>query len=316
MRRCRGLSLVELMVAMVLVLLVMTAALTWLAQGRLSHRGSESLIQLQESADAALELLAGELRLAGYLGSAATDTAVIGAAAAGTAEPAALQVAGGCGASLAHDLASAIDSADAGYRLNASQPLSCRASPQGRSVAGSDTLTIRHANARAGFAQRGRLQLETTLQSARLVADGQALLGADARWHDLEAGIYYVSADSTAATGQPSLRRKRLVGGVNPLFQDEELVTGVTDLQVELGVDDAGDADQAIERWLPAGADTGGGAIRALRLWVLVQAEQSEGTPIDLPQLDYANRHWPATQSRYRRQLTSLVVQLRNGIEP
>ena len=50
------------------------------------------------------------------------------------------------------------------------------------------------------------------------------VLGANARRHDLEVSVYYVSSDSTGRRDWPSLRRKRLVGGTRPAFQDEELV--------------------------------------------------------------------------------------------
>lgn len=316
MRRERALTLVEVMVALTLSLLAMAVALAWLARGRLAWRGSESLIETQEALDAAAELLAGELRLAGYLGLASAGTPVEGATQAGSPEPAALAVSGGCASSLALDLARPVDSADGAYQVNATTPARCGASPAGRSQDGADTLTIRHASGEATPPAAGRLALESTLAAVRLVADGERRLGAQSGWHELEVGFYYVSRDSTAQRGRPSLRRKRLVGGSRPAFQDEELVTGIEDLQLELGLDADDDADQAVDRWVPAGTDYAGSTPRALRLWLLARSGVSEGQHIDLAALDYANRHWPAEQSRYRRQLASLVVQLRNGPEP
>ncbi len=91
-------------------------------------------------------------------------------------------------------------------------------------MAGTDTLVLRHAAAEPAPAQAGRLQLETNLRSALLSANGAATLGPEGRRHDLEVGVYYVSRDSTGRRDWPSLRRKRLVGGTRPAFQDEELV--------------------------------------------------------------------------------------------
>ena len=127
-------------------------------------------------------------------------------------------------------------------------------------------LVLRHAAAEPGRAQAGRLQLETSLRSAALAANGIATLGPDARWHDLEVGVYYVSRDSTARRNWPSLHRKRLVGGTRPAFQDEELVSGIADLQVTIGLDDPADLDADVDRWINPDEPTQGGTPRAIRI--------------------------------------------------
>jgi hypothetical protein len=130
--------------------------------------------------------------------------------------------------------------------------------------------------------------------------------------HDLEVSVFYVSADSTGQRGLPSLRRKRLIGGTRPAFQDEELVTGVEDLQVEFGLDDPGDADDAVDRWVtPAGIpldDTP----RAIRLWIRARSDTPENTSVDQPAITYSNRAAPSVSSRFRRKLASRVIELRN----
>ena len=65
--------------------------------------------------------------------------------------------------------------------------------------------------------------------------------------------MYYVSRDSTGRRNWPSLRRKRLVGGTRPAFQDEELVSGIADLQVTIGLDDPADLDADVDRWINPG---------------------------------------------------------------
>ena len=261
-----GLTLVEVLVAMLLVLVVVAGATAFVTRGRAAHRTSESLAQLEESLDAAFGLLADEVRLAGYLGLAPPMTAVAGSSALGNAERPDLAVAGGCGASLAHDLGTPIAAADASYAAAAGVALPCRASPDGRAMPLADTLIVRHAATEAGRAQAGRLQLETNLRSAALASDGVATLGAGARWHDLEVGVYYVSRDSTGRRDWPSLRRKRLVGGTRPAFQDEELVSGIDDLQVSIGLDDPADPDASVDRWIRPGESALGGTPRAIRL--------------------------------------------------
>ncbi len=294
--RNSGLTLVEVLVAMLLVLVVVAGATAFVTRGRAAHRTSESIAQLEESLDAAFGLLVDEVRLAGYLGLAPPKTAVGGSSSLGIAERQDLLVSGGCGPSLAQDLAAAIVAADASYAAAPGVALGCRASPDGRAMPLADTLVIRHAAAEAGRAQAGRLQLETNLRSAALAANGIATLGAGSRWHDLEVGVYYVSRDSTGRHGWPSLRRKRLVGGTRPAFQDEELVSGIGDLQVAIGLDNPADADAAVDRWILPGEPAFGGVPRAIRLELEAQS-------------DIRERDQPGF---IRRKRVSRVIELRN----
>ncbi len=301
MNRDSGLTLVEVMIAMLIVLVVIAGAIAFVARGRAAHRTGESLARLEESLDAAFTPLVDEIRLAGYLGLAPPASPVEGATALGTAERPDLAVAGDCGNSLAHDLHSVLAVAEAAFEAAPGFPVRCRASPDGRRVAQSDTLVVRHAAAASTRPQAGRLQLETSLRTAILATNGAGILGADARWHDLEVGVYYISEDSTGRSGWPSLRRKRLVGGTRPAFQDEELVSGITDMQIEIGVDDPADADTAVDHWLRPDEIRPGIAPRALKLEFEARS--------DVPE--------PAEPGMNRRKRVARVIELRNhGARP
>jgi hypothetical protein len=292
-----GLTLVEILVAMALVLVVVAGATAFVTRGRAAHRTSESIAQLEESLDAAFSVLVDEIRLTGYLGLTAPGTPVAGATPIGATERADLAVAGGCGLSLAHDIALPLVAANAGYAAAPGVALGCRPSPDGRAAPDADTLLLRHAAAESGRPQAGRLQLETNLRAATLSANAIATLGPGARWHDLEVGVYYVSRDSTGRRDWPSLRRKRLVGGARPAFQDEELVSGIADFQVMIGLDDPTDDDVAVARWIHPGEPADGGTPRALRLELEAISEVLER---DQPGLT-------------RRKRVSRVVELRNA---
>ncbi len=294
--RDSGLTLVEVLVAMLIVLIVLTGSLAFVARGRAAHRTSESLAQLEEALDAAFSVLVAEIQLAGYLGLAPPASAVAGASAVGTPERADLLVSGSCGPSLAHDLGTSLAAVDSAFEALPGLPIRCRPSPDGRHVPQTDTLLVRHAAATESRAQPGRLQLETNLRSAVLSASGSGSLGANSRWHDLEVGTYYISADSTGRADWPSLRRKRLVGGTRPAFQDEELVSGIADLQIELGVDDPDDSDTAVDRWVRPNDPLLGGAIRALKLELEARS--------DVPELSQPGMS--------RRKRVARVVELRN----
>lgn len=293
-----GLTLVELLTAMLLVLLVSAASLAFVARGRAAERAGVAQSELEETLDAAFRILGAEISMAGYLGLAAPGTLVEGATPVGTAEFAGLAVAGSCGPSLALDLAIPLTAADGSYRVSPGIALGCRPSPAGRTRPGADTLILRRASDSQAVPQAGRLQLETRLRHARLVADGAGGPGAGARWHDLEAGVYYVSADSTGHPGRPSLRRKRLVGGTRPAFQDEELVTGIADLQIALGLDAGGDGDRAVDRWSEPGTQGADEVLRAVRIALVAEnALRDPGLPQAL-----------------RRRQASRVFALRNAV--
>lgn len=297
MNHAAGITLVEVLIAMLIVLVVMSGALALVARGRSAQRTGESLARLEESLDAAFVTLADEVRAAGYLGLAPPASAVTGATSVGSAEPADLTVAGSCGSSLAHDVAVPVSGADGGWFAAPGVPIACRPSPNGRQRPGSDALILRGARAEAGRPAAGRLQMETNLRAAALRADGVARFGTDSRWHDLEVGVYYISADSTGRTGFPSLRRKRLVGGARPAFQDEELVSGVSDLQIVFGVDNAADPDDIVDRWVAPGLPAGDGRLRAVRIELEAVTDIED---ISLP-------------ARARLKRVSRVVEIRNG---
>ncbi|MBM2854204.1 MAG: hypothetical protein HW417_1132 [Steroidobacteraceae bacterium] len=312
MTRINGHTLVELMIAMLLVLIASAGSLALVARGRAAQRTGEAVAKLEETTDAAFTILVEELHMAGYLGLATPGSPVNGSSAIGVLEGPGLAVAGGCGDSLAHDLNRIISAADGTYRVDTAAPLRCGAGPIGRVIAGADTLTVRRASASASVPDAGRLQIESSLRAARLMTDGIAYLGTAARVHDLEVSVFYVSADSSAQRGWPSLRRKRLVGGTRPAFQDEELVTGVEDMQVEFGLDDMDDADDSIDRWVTPAAIPAQDTPRAIRLWIRARSDTPENPAMTLPALGYSNRVASSVSSRYRRKLSSRVIDLRN----
>lgn len=296
-----GLTLIEVLVAMFLVLAVIAGSTAFVTRGRAAHRTGESLARLEESLDAAFTMLADEIRLAGYLGLAPPGTAVDGSSTLGAAERADLAVAGGCGPSLALDLGAPVGAVDSAFAAAPGIPLGCRAAPNGRAAGATDTLVIRHAAIEPSLAQAGRLQLETNLRAARLAADGSSVLGSDARRHDLEVSVFYVSSDSTGRRDWPSLRRKRLVGGTRPAFQDEELVSGIADLQIAVGLDDPADPDAAVDHWVLPGDAAWIGTPRALRIELEARSDVTE-------------RDQPGF-SRHKR--AARVVELRNtGLQP
>jgi len=265
-------TLVELSVAMAIGLFLIGGALYVYSQSKNSYRAGDSLARLQESARFALDTLEPDIRLARYWGL--------------NAEPARIDVPAGIAvtcdgadAAWALDLAAAVETRDDAYDLDCP---TFNDTPR----TGSDVLILRHAEPWRGgvepTADDERLQVQTTLAQGRLFNDGIEPLSAEASTNNVAVNVYYVSNESSFDASLPSLRRLAL--GPTGEFDDQEVIPGVENLQVQLGVDTDRDGD--VDRYVdgnhplvdPMAADFDpDGQVIAVRLWMLV------GTPADDP---------------------------------
>ena len=115
---------------------------------------------------------------------------------------------------------------------------------------------------------------------------------------ELLVNAYYVSRNSSVATGYPALRRKRLSAG--PSITDEELLPGVEDLQFEIGVDTDWGCERRCVREPGCRACT---AARRSRFDCGCACARRIATTDSqtLRPYAYADRSWPATNDGYRR---------------
>ena len=270
----RGMTLVELLVAMSIGLFLIGGALYMYSQSKNAYRAGDSLARLQETARFALDALEPDIRLARYWGL--------------NSEPARINVPAGVAVTCdgvdvtnwALDLASAVDASDDNFNLD------CAAfndAPR----AGSDVLILRHAEPWQGGVEPApdvqRLQVRTTLNRGQVFNDGVGpTLGVDSSTNNVVINAYYVSDESSFDSNQPSLRRLTLRS--NGTLGEEEVIPGVENLQVQLGVDTNGDGN--VDRYVDGNHPlvTPGAVgfnpdyrIVAVRVWMLV------ATPADDP---------------------------------
>lgn len=300
----RGMTLVELTVAMAIGLFLIGGSLYVYSQSRNTYRSSDSLARLQESARFALDTIEPDIRLARYWGL--------------NSEPARINVPAGIAvtcdgadASWALDLAAAVQARDDTFDIPCP---SFNDAPR----AGSDVLIVRHAEPWQGGVPPGlvanRLQVQTTLAQGQLfTAAADPGLGADASTNNVTINAYYVSDESSFDATLPSLRRLTL--GPNSEFDDQEVIPGVENLQVQLGVDTDRDGD--VDRYVDgdhalvtpgAAGFAPDGQVIAVRLWMLVGIpaddpawidEQAYPTPDeDLGDLVAGSADYPATSRR------------------
>ena len=325
----QGLSLIELMVSMAIGLFLLAGAISVLGKGRDLYRTNDESARLQETARYAMSTLEADLRVANYWGlmsradlvenGPALDLANIPAVDPAYALPGGLAGYAGtinsCGAMWAVKLPAYVEANNNGYGLGCAE--------FGAAAAAADQLTIRRAStqlitAGALAASAGQIKIQSSRVQGTLFADGALPAGYDPTLSESRALVvngYYVDQASNQDPATPSLRRKQLAFAAGaPAIQDQEIVPGVEDLQVEFGVDL--NADQNSDFFVPPGtALAGGQEIVAVRVWLLVRAEQPEFSFTDTRTYTYADRVGGAAYTpgdNFRRVLVSKTIALRN----
>ena len=327
MRRSqRGLTLFEMMVALAIGTFLMAGTLTVFAKTRDLYRTNEAAARLQENARYAMSTIEADLRLASNWGLVNRADLIENTATPDDAIPASLaahaDVIDACGDRWAINLENYVEAADGDYRLDDSTA-DCDAF--GTASDDADVITIRRATFEAIApadlgGTNGLIKIQSSRTMGSLFAGTTAPVGlasGDTRTHGLEVHSYYVSQDSETRDDLPSLRRKVLdAAGGAAVVRDEEIIQGVEDLQVQFGVDR--NEDQNADFYLNPDASLGaavdaGGAIVAVRVWLLVRAETPEAGFTDSRTYNIANRAAYTPADEFRRVLVVKTVMLRNA---
>ena len=315
-RRARGMSLVEILVALALGMLMMGAvALVFAATSR--NRGDlERSARLTENAQYALDFLGDELRLAGYF----AEMAFVGVGWQ-TPDPCATALAGQGWSNAPFTAPVGL----AGYRRDDPAPACLPAHRAGTAAvvlrrASVETTPVDQATG-APFIQVSKCALDPKTW----VVSNQP---ADFTLHNLDCTTvadvrrllvrtYYVAdCDDCGRDAVPTLKRAELIGGqiaVTPL------VEGIENLQLEYGFD--GDGDGNPDRWLDAPDATLGVAfgdwsnVLAVRVYALVRAGDAQAGYLDTTKqfnLGPAG-YTAAANDGYKRVQLSSIVRLNNA---
>jgi type IV pilus assembly protein PilW len=337
MQRPRGFSLLEILVALGIGVVLIAAFLVVLQRCRALFAASESLAQAQDAARHAMAVLVDDVRHAGFYGlvpasrvelvSGGTVMADFEAMRQpdGTREVAAVSGlpagAHACGSNFAVDLSLPVEGSDQAYRLGRDARDCAPTATAKGARASTDTLTVRHAALRMTTARAGRLQVYSralaSLQPVLLFADGNPPGPRDGseEIRDLEVRSYYVANSSVGRPGWPALRVKALTeSGGAAQFRDEEVMPGVEDLQVEVGVATEVEDIPGIEWLTPDSPRARGEPLVAVRLWLRVRADHTESGYRDDRALAYSNTTFVPNhlEARQRRILVTRTVALRN----
>jgi len=259
-----GMTLIETMVAMAISSILIIGSITIYAQARSSFRTAENIARLQENLRFAADTLEEDIRLAGFWGRTNSAAAI-------TLDPANVIIT--CADANVTDWALGqgappVTAADDVYDLPCPAGLAAREN--------SDVLVVRHASPnQLTVATAGRVQAQTSGSGGQFFSDGNLPDAVDLdkrQLYDVVVNAYYVSDSSRYDATMPSLRRRSLVGTT---MQDQEIITGVENLQVQFGIDRNGDGnvDSYVDTDNPA---VNAGAIVSVRLWMLVRGDADE----------------------------------------
>ncbi len=330
-RRARGVTLIELMVALSIGSFLMIGAITVFMQSRTAFRVTESVSRLQENARFVLDAMEPDIRMASYFGLTSRSNKILGRSTAQAPNPAGINVGSDCGANWSINLAEEVGGTNNGYGWACAAFASA---PQ----PSADTLVLRRASE-----DPVPLPLDggtLYLQSARF-QDSQLFMGpivpagylpTTSQTHRLIVSGYYVSANSsldTPGNSVPSLRMKTLVGGaLGPRLVDQEVLPGIEDLQVQFGIDTdvvGAPTRGSINRYVntddpifnPLNAQFNPDAtVLAVRIWVRLRAQRPENGFTDTANYVYADQNVPAPNDQFRRTVISKTIYLRNARTP
>jgi type IV pilus assembly protein PilW len=315
------------MVAVAIGGFLMIGAMTVFMQSRTTYRSTEGLSRLEENARFALAAIEPDIRLASYYGLTTRGTRINGRAK--TTEPNSGLAPASCGPNWPIDLENPVAATNGAWAWGG-----CANATDGGHLAGTDTIVIRRVSedpvtpplAGGIYVQSARFQPGQVFTGGTVPA---GYLPATSQTFQLMTTGYYIaqrSSNSLNVKGDtiPSLHRIRVISATT--IQDDELLAGVEDLQIELGLDtDAVGAPNrgSIDRYVSAddpildptnGAYNPNAVILSVRIWLRLRAEDFENGFSDATTYSYADvSYMPAGAERsFRRLLVSKTIYLRN----
>jgi type IV pilus assembly protein PilW len=324
---------------------IVAGSLGLYAQVRNTYRVNERIARLQEQARFALSVIEPDIELAGYYGYTNVAEAIYLVHGANPDQPIATAQAlrqfpardgaplppavtglptgaHTCGVNFAVDVMTPVQGSNDVFALGRSG--TCKAY-QSRPQAATDTLTLRRVATEPGKPEAGRIQIYasrfTSLTRQLLFADGTApgVIDANHRVHDFVVRAYYIARDSVGQKDFPALRVKTLTrSGINAVFDDDEVMPGIEDLQVQFAIGSGAGEQRAgrARRYVnPDFADLPRAQVVAVRVWLRVRSDEPEAGFDDTRTYQYANVSYTPSgaERRYRRTLLSRTVTLRNA---
>ncbi|WP_295688114.1 PilW family protein [uncultured Nevskia sp.] len=328
----RGLSLVELMIAITLGLIVLVAILAVFSQNSRSFRQTETVAHMQDSARFALDSLARDLSMAGFYGGiygASNITVAIGT-----------QPTNDCGADAtspwwAFKLQRRVEFRNHTSATTVSTAFPCLGTATTPVVANTDIVAIRRvagqatADISSGSSvqlRAGNFYLKTNGTVGSLIQNGNsatyqmststdAPLQAPVTFWKYQPRVYFIrSYAETVGDGIPALCRMELQQVAGASMAVECLADGVENLQIEWGLDS--DNDCVVDTYTSnPDADALAQTAITARIWLLVRSTDIDGGYTDDKTFNFGDyQRTQAQADSFHRRVYSTTVQLRTPV--
>lgn len=268
-RQQRGLSLIELMIAIAISLLLLSVVLRGFAATSATTRVNSVVSEYQTNGRFALETLKREVRHAALHPMVWDD---------GQFAPNATVNARnyGCGAGVSTDLASGMTAWNDANPYSAS----CLAAGTDRVYARGDVLMLRRtALATAAVFDANAPYIRVSYGAANLFLGGETAVELPVPFFDYRvvSDLYYVNDFTTSATESPkvpALYRLSLSSGVNPTMVPQLVASNVEQFQLQFG--QVIDAATGSVRYFNADQVTDWKSVHSARVWLLMRASERE----------------------------------------
>ncbi|MBP6682491.1 MAG: PilW family protein [Halioglobus sp.] len=309
---CRGLSLVELLVALAIGVVLCFGAMNLLLHSKLSYLEAEELARLQESGRHALRYISYELAMAGHLAALLPGTRVPPVESGSPCFDHLMQTQ----RAVEHlnDVNPAGEPGAGGTGL----PADCLLA--GRHIPGTDVLLTRRsasAPAAVGAVPGGGVNADDLYllaapdyASYQLQRGGAGLQARGELWEYLPQVLFLRNYSRSVGDGVPALCRKRPGRSANGMAPAECLVEGVENLQLEFGIDE--DGDHRPDRYEPAPDAAQLQAAVAARIYLLLRSIHPLPGHRDERSYFLGNRRVTAAEDGHYRRLMQTTVLLRN----
>ncbi len=281
----RGMTLIELMIAMAIGLILLLGAVTVYTQGRQSYAANESVSRVQENLRFALAMLEPDIRLAGYWGMnndiSGVDFTNVNILCNGNGNDITNWV--------FDPLGNGADPVIATNNVQAAQANQiagvCPVFAAGI-LANTDILQIRRVTGQPlNLLPAGEVLVQSNVAGATAFSNG-AIPPAYTDVNPNEMGTYgvvlnawYISGASELFPNTPSLRRLTLRNGQ---LVDEEVIAGVEDFQIQLGLDTDPGGDGNVDQYVdPDSPLVATNQVLSVRIWLLIRGTEAERGFID-----------------------------------
>ncbi len=272
----------EVLVSLVIGVVVIGGVMTLLANSRSPFQTSENRTKMLDNARYAIHTIGRDLRHSGSFGLLSWPQLIFGQASMGAAI-------GDCATAFYIDVDRKV------YGTNETNPFVGTCIPSADYKAGTDILVVRYAEPTAVT------DADTLLAANRVYVQsketrGDIFLGGTAvpttnpdNNFPFVTNVYYINQNTEPGDGIPSLHRISLVPGTTGAeMEDELLVSGAENLQVQYGLNDciAPPCVETISRYVDADNTVFGGTnwpntdvaqqIQSVRVWLLVRSATVE----------------------------------------